>query len=36
MVGMWSKGNTPPLMLAVQTSANITEISIMISQKYAN
>ena len=33
---MWSKGNTPPLMLEVQTSTATVEISTVISQKIRN
>ena len=33
---MWSKGNTPPLMVGVQTNIVAMEISRVISQKIGN
>jgi hypothetical protein len=36
LVRMWSKGNTPPLMLGVQTTTTILEDNIVVSQKIGN
>ena len=33
---MWSKGNTPPLVIGVQACIVILEISIVVSQKIGN
>ena len=33
LVRMWSKGNTPALLMRVQTSTSMLEINLMFSQK---
>ena len=34
--GMWSKGNTPPLLVEVQTCTGTLELSVSVSQKTKN
>ena len=34
--GMWNKGNTPPLMVGVQTSITTLEMNKAVSQKVGN
>ena len=33
---MWGKGNTPPLLVGVQTGTALLDISMVISQKFRN
>ena len=33
---MWNKGNTPPLLVGMQTCANTLEIHMVVSQKIGN
>jgi hypothetical protein len=36
LVGMWSKGNTPPLLVGVQTCTTSLGINLVVSQKIRN